>query len=172
MNGRAIGWARGVGFVAGFAVAMTAVLSWRIPAGTGTLGADLSVVALRTGELTVSTSAPFLVAGGMRPGSAATGSVDVYNDSGSDLRVTVAAQSSSSDLGDLLWLEVDAAGEDLFRGPLSDLLEGTEKGFEIGPGNTTTLGVRGWLPTSVDQGFEGRSVDLALVMTPRAVTGS
>lgn len=166
---RAIGWGRGLGFIAGFAIAVGAVLSWRIPAGTGELGADVSVVALPTGELKLSTTGPFAASSGMHPGSAVMGSVEVSNDTGSELRVTVGAEPSTADLDELLWVELDAGGRDLFRGPLGELRIGTSGAFELRPGETTSLGVRGWLPTSVDGGFQGRIVDLALTFDPRAV---
>jgi hypothetical protein len=162
MSGRAIGTSRGVGFLGGFAVAMVAVLSWRIPAGTGELGADVSVIAVPSGELKVSTTGPFLVSSGMLPGSAARGSVDVLNDTGSDLHITVSAEPSITDLDDLLWVELDAGGRDFFRGSLAELRRGTTNGFDLRPGRVATLGVRCWLPTSSDGGYQGRIDDLAL----------
>lgn len=171
MQGRTIGWARGVGFLLGLSVAMAAVLAWRVPAGSGSLGTDLAVVALPTGELQLSTTGPVVIASGMHPGVAATGSVDVRNHSGSELRIRVAAEPSIRDLDDLLWVEIDGDGRDLFRGTVGELREGASRGFSLQPGETTTLGIRGWLPTSVESGYQGRIIDIGIVFVPEVVTG-
>jgi hypothetical protein len=169
MGGRVIGWARGVGFLLGLSAAIVSVLSWRIPAGSGTLGSDIAIAARPTGELALSTTAPFVISSGMHPGSAATGTVEVRNHSAAVLRISVAAEPSIADLDDLLWIEIDGDGRDLFRGTVGELRAGSTRTFELRPGQTTTLGVRGWLPTSVGTGYQGRIVDVGLVFEPEVV---
>jgi hypothetical protein len=164
---RGIGWARGIGFVLGVSLAVTAVLGWRLPRGTGRLGADVAIAFLQTGELQLAETTPLITASGLRPGASATGTVDVRNSSGSRLSVSVTAEPSITDLDRLLWIDITAAGERLFRGPLGELRDGAGRRFTISPLQTRTLDVRAWLPATVTDGFEGRIDQVNLTFQPR-----
>lgn len=171
MNMRTIGWGRGIGFLIGLAVGLAAVLTWRIPAGTGTLGTDLIVSIAQTGELSVSQPGPFVTANGMRPGGdEATGAVTVHNHSGSDLAVALEASPSLRDLDDLLRFEISAGGRELFSGTVGALRASTQRTFVLSPGQTQTLAVRAWLPASVQGGYQGRIATVDLTMLPKVVT--
>ena len=165
---RGIGWARGVGFVLGVSLAVTAVLGWRLPRGTGRLGADVAIAFLQTGELQLSSTSPVVMATGMRPGRSADGSVEVRNSSPSHLAVGVTAEPSSSDLDGVLFVEVTAAGERLYRGTLGGLREGSVR-FAIAPLQTRTLSIRAWLPSDAEGGYEGRVDQVNLDLDPKVV---
>jgi hypothetical protein len=167
---RGLGWARGLGFLAGIAIASLAVLGWRLPPGSGTLGADLVVATAPTGELAVSTTGPIITASGMRPGpadGAPSAQVELSNRTAALLDVTVVARASTHELDDLLWVQLEGDGEGLFRGPLSELLRGAPP-FRLASGERTTLEVRTWLPGSVSAGYQGRvvTVDLSFGSSP------
>jgi len=167
-DSKGVRWARGIGFLAGLSIAIAAVVAWRIPPGTGTLGTDLTIAVVPTGELDVSAPGPFVTGTGLRPGTesdAPSGSVKVRNETGSTLSFRVKVVPSIADLDRLLWIEVEAGGAQLFRGPLGDLREASERTFRLASGQKTTIGVRAWLPASVTSGYEGRieSVDLTFV---------
>jgi hypothetical protein len=167
---RGIGWARGIGFVLGVSLAVTAVLGWRLPRGTGRLGADVAVAFLQTGELQLSETTPLITRSGLRPGGSASGTVDVRNSSGSVLSVSVAAEPSIGDLDELLWLDVVASGKRIYHGPVGDLREGSAQRFTIAPLQTKTLDVRTWIPTAVENGFEGRIDSVTLTFGPKVVS--
>jgi hypothetical protein len=165
---RGIGWARGIGFVLGISLAVTAVLGWRITRGTGRLGADVAIGFVQTGELQLSSVAPLINASGLRPGASANGAVEVRNSSGSRLSVLVTAEPSISDLDRLLWIEISVAGTRIFRGPLGELRDGSRR-FRISPQQTRTLDVRAWLPATVDDGYEPRVDRVSLSFEPKTI---
>ncbi len=172
---RGIGASRALGLVMGLAIALTAVRAWALPPGQGELGTDLIMATAPTGELAVSVTGPFLTGTGMRPGAQAdgpSGRFDVYNRTAATLAIQVKAQPSRPDLDDLLWVEVDAAGDRVYRGALSGLTEGSPGSFRLAPTQTVTLSVRAWLPTDVKAGYQGRVVTVDLTFVPTPVEGS
>jgi hypothetical protein len=164
---RGIGWARGIGFVLGAGIAVSAIAGWTLPRGTGRSGADVAIAFLQTGELQLSSLTPVIDESGLHPGTSADGSVDVRNSSGSRLSVAVLAEPSIAALDEVLWVDVSAGGRGIFHGPLGGLRAGSRR-FTISPLDTRTLDVRAWLPASV-AGYEGRIDDVNLVFDPRVV---
>jgi hypothetical protein len=174
---RGMGWARGIGFLTGLALATAAIIAWRIPPGNGTLGTDLLVAAVPSGEIQVSTPGPFASGTGVRPGpesNGPSGSVEVRNITGQTLPIGVKVTVSISDLDSLLWVDLEAGGRRLYRGPIGELTHGDVPTFTLKSGRSTTIDVRAWLPTSVASGFEGRiaNVDLAFEPAARALPGA
>jgi hypothetical protein len=165
---RGIGWARIVGFVLGVSLAITAVVGWRVPRGTGRLGADVAIAFLQTGELQLSSVTPIINANDLRPGRSAAGSVEVRNSSPSHLSVGITAEPSIADLDTLLWIDVSAAGKPLYHGTLGDLRDGSTR-FVISSQQARTLTVRAWMPTDVHDGFEGRIDTVNLTFDPKVV---
>lgn len=169
------GWARGIGFLAGLAIAAAAVLTWRIPAGTGTLGTDLIVATGPTGELVVSQTGPFISATGLLPGAEAdapSGSVKIENQTAVTLSVKVQALPSTKDLDSLLWIAIDAGGTELYRGPIGAIRTGTPKALTLDSTQKATIDVRTWLPQTVTSGYEGRIANVDLTFLSTAVTSS
>ncbi|HEX9123630.1 MAG TPA: hypothetical protein VF984_09775 [Actinomycetota bacterium] len=164
---RGAGWARGIGFVLGVTLAVTAVFGWRLPRGTGRLGADVVIGFLQTGELHLSDTTPLITASGLQPGASGEGSVEVRNISGSRLGVAVDAQPSIADLDRLLWIEVTAGGTRIFQGPIGELRDGSIQRFAIAPSQTETVDVRTWIPTSAGGGYEGRIEQVNLTFDPK-----
>ncbi len=165
---RSIGWARSIGFVLGIGIAASSILGWRVPRGTGRLGADVAVAFLQTGELELSSTEPIVMANDLYPGDAANGSVDVRNSSASKLSVGVAAEPSTADLDEALWIDVRASGTQLYRGPLGELRDGSTR-FTITSQQTRTLAVRAWLPGGLSSGYEGRVDQINLTFDPSVV---
>ena len=167
---RGIGWARGIGFVAGLTIALAAVLAWRVPSGSGSLGTDLIVATGPTGELVVSKTGPFISATGLRPGAEAdaqSGSLRVENQTAVTLSIQVQAVPSTTDLDPLLWMAIYVGGKELYRGPIEALREGTPDAFTLASTDKATIDVRTWLPSFVTSGYEGRiaNVDLTFIST-------
>jgi len=168
---RGMGWARGIGFLTGLVIATTAIIAWRIPPGNGTLGTDLLVAAVPSGEVQVSAPGPFVSGTAMRPGPESdgpSGSVEVRNITGQTLPIGVKVTVNISDLDSLLWVDLKAGGHRLYRGPVGGLTHGDVPTFTLRSGRSTTIDIRAWLPPSVESGYEGRIANLDLTFEPAA----
>ena len=69
--------ARLLGILVGVAVAVVALISWRVPGGERTLGTDLRIEAFQTGEIGVAPLHPFVSAPSLLPGSSVAGDAAV-----------------------------------------------------------------------------------------------
>lgn len=153
---------RRIGLALGLALALAAVLSWRIPTGSTALGAQARFVAVAPGELTMAPSGPFLM---LRPsGGAARGKLELRNIAGAPLAVSVRARPSSRELD--RWLRVRIASRGpraglAFRGPLHRLRAWTPVAA-LGAAERGTLRVRAWLPPSARPRVAGALVDVTV----------
>jgi hypothetical protein len=170
--GRTETWARRVGLAVGLAVAAALVLAGRLPAGDGTLGADLVVAAHPTGELGVRPSGPFLQGVDLRPGDEARGEVEVVNQTGVPLEVRVRGLPSSTQLDGLLRIAIEAGDEPVFRGTLGQLRRWSSAALRLEPGGSRTLSVQAWLPASLRGGYEGRVEQVGLEFDPSPAGGA
>jgi hypothetical protein len=162
---------RGAAFVLGLAIVFSAVVAWRVPPGEGTLGADVVVAAMPTGELAVDPTGPFLSAVALQPGpesAADTEELSITNITALTQVVRFRAVPTGTDLKELLWIRIDAGTTDVFRGTLGQLAQTSDRGITIGSGKTRTLQVRAWIPADVDEGFRGRIEQINLEVVPEA----
>jgi hypothetical protein len=114
----------------------------------------------------VSRPGEMLSAAGLRPGpeeAGPSGSTEVVNQTGTSLAVGVTAHAPEGPLDDLLWLDVRAGDDVLFRGPLRDLRAGSARATLV-PREERVLTVRTWLPSRATAGYEHRAVDIALTL--------
>jgi hypothetical protein len=149
----------------GLSVATAAVASWRVPGGTGLLGADVRLLASPIGELEVDPTGPVLSATNLHPGSAPVhGEVAVRNQTGSTLSVRIRALPSLPDLDALLMVRVDVGEDALFDGPLSQLRSGSDRSFLLASGERRVLQAKILIPPTVAGGYEGRVADVGLEM--------
>jgi hypothetical protein len=150
-----------VGLAIGLCAALALVLSWRVPAEGGTLGADARFTALPPGELVVEPEATFLKARRLRPGGpAATGSLRVRNISPRSVAVRGVALPSSGDLDSRLRVELRQGDDELFSGRLGRLRRGTAR-MRLLPDEERRVEARAWLPAGT-AGHEGAAVDVTL----------
>lgn len=154
---------RAAGLLAGIAVAAGAVASWRLPGGSGVVGADIRFLAAPTGELEVTPTGPFVSATNLRAGSVpARGDMEVRNQTGATVSVRFRAVPSLSDLDDLLVIRAQTGDERLFEGTLSGLRSGSDRSLRLASGERRIVRVETWLPATVAGGYEGRVADIAL----------
>jgi hypothetical protein len=165
-------WARRIGLAVGLAAAAATVLAGRLPAGDGTLGAEVVVAAHPSGELGVRPSGPFLRGVDLRPGDEARGEVEVVNQTGLPLEVRVRGLPSSTQLDGLLHVAIEAGPDPLFRGTLGELRGWSPDALRLDPGEARTLSVRAWLPGSVEGGYEGRVEQVGLEFGPSPAGGA
>lgn len=158
---------RWLALLAGAAIVATGVATSQVPRGTGLASADVTFVGAPTGELGISPTGSFLTGTAMRPGSEARGSLRVTNQTGKELAVLVRALPESEDLDAALHVEVDASGRRVFEGTLGDLRHGAR--IVVARGDTASLDFRAWLPESLDGGYGGRVVSVAVELGSEAV---
>jgi hypothetical protein len=165
--------ARLIGLLVGCGIAVAVVVSGRVAESGGTLGARLAMEAKPVDELVVSPSGPqHFLRGHLTPGAdGARGRVRVRNLGERELSVRVRAAMSSSDLDGKAWVEVRAGRERVFRGRLGTLRRWSTRDFSLGKRRQQELQVRAWLPSSARDGYEARSVDVALEWDPRGEAG-
>ena len=146
---------RGAGLAAGLAVVVALVVAFRVPDGSGTLGADVILSISPTGELGVSHPGPFMSATGLRPGGALKGEVVVHNQTGRRLAVRLRALPDSKDLDRLLVVDAHAGGARIFHGRLGHL-RGRTRAFGLAAGERRVLRLRAALRPDLTTGYAGR----------------
>lgn len=161
---------RRVGVAAGVSLVALIVLAFRVPDGSGVLGADVILAISPTGELGVSRSGPFLTATGMQPGSEARSAVSVHNQTGRSLLVGLRALPDSPDLDRVLRVEIRSghATRPVFTGLLGQLRRGAEIGT-LPAGDRRRLSVRAWIPSTLRGGYAGRIETVSLRLRSRVV---
>jgi hypothetical protein len=156
---RAIGAAIGLALVAALIVAAR-------PAGGhgGVLPASLRFTATLDGAVAAEPAAPkpLLTSGPMRPGSHATGSFTLSNQTGETLAVRLRAKPSSTELDGTAQVRLQSGGVVLSEGTLQALRQGTPEAVKLRPGGAARVRVTAWIPAEVETGYEGRNVAVAL----------
>jgi hypothetical protein len=161
--------ARPLGILLGVAIAAVALVSWRVPGGQRTLGADVRMEALQTGPVGVAPLQPFLSTPSLLPGSTVSGDVTLRNQTGVPLSLRLRALPSTPDLDSLLQVRVSAGTRTLYDGSLGGLRTAGTAPLRVASARSAQLEVRATLPASVRSGFEGRIVDVTLQTNSRAV---
>jgi hypothetical protein len=161
-------WVRRGGVAFGVVLVCAVLVAFRVPDGSGRLGADLIVSISPTGELGVDRAGPFLSATGLRPGSSADGGFRVANQTGKVLAVRLRALPDSRELDRVLAVEVRAGTTRVFGGRLG-ALRGGSRAFVIAPGDRRTVRVHAQLPAGVKRGWAGRISSVKLELSSAIV---
>ena len=161
--------AKWIGLAAGLGVALVLLMTWRVPATSGTLGADVKLVATPPGELTLKPAGAFLEARGLVAGGrAASGSLELRNITGRRLAVRLRLLPSSSDLDRALRVELDDAGTAIAAGPLGGLRRWSRRHVEIEPGGSRRIEARALIARGGGD-YEGRIADVTVELRARPV---
>lgn len=163
-------YVRRAGIAAGIALVAVVVLAFRVPDGSGTLGADVIFAISPTGELGVSRPGPFMTTTGLRPGGTLAGAVEVANQTGRRLQVRLRARPESRDLDRLLRVEVRAGRAVVYRGRLGGFRR-TTRAFVLESGHKRELHVRASLPAGVHRGYTGRIETISLELSSTVAGG-
>jgi hypothetical protein len=150
----------GVGIVAGAAL----IVLGRVPGGSDVPTARVAFSADQSGELAVSPLEAVLVRDRLRPstGEGPEGSVDVTNQTGAALLVTVRANPDSAELDDVLMVRIGVADRSLYTGSLGGLRDPGSDPFPLDAGATARLAISAWLPQGLDPDWAGRWADVRL----------
>jgi len=153
------------GLVVGIAVALVALVAWRVPALPAGAGADVSIRAVPSGELAVSNPGDFLHAPALIPSSptdGATASVRLTNQSPFSQVVSARGLPATDDLDDVLQIQVRTTRGEVCRGSLRGFRQWTNRGLVLRPGASESYTVRAWIPVSVPTGWRGQRVPVTL----------
>jgi hypothetical protein len=152
------GWAlRAAGLTLGFCAVLVVAVSSRVPAGAGTVGADVTFVANPSGELTVSPATPFLRGRALRPsGRTAGGVLGVTNKAGRPVGIELRAATETSKLDGFVRIEIRSASAIIYHGTLAGVRDWVKTGFVLSAGEKLALRFRVWLAPTATRGYEGR----------------
>ncbi|MGH2755638.1 MAG: hypothetical protein ACRDLB_14580 [Actinomycetota bacterium] len=116
------GWALRSGIVVGLIAAIVSLFAFPVEGGSGTLGLDLTMASMPTGELDVTPVGPFLRGAGLAPGDdAADGTLHVRNQTGVDLSVGINVLPSTAYSDDIVRFTATHDGGVVMRGTIGDL---------------------------------------------------
>jgi hypothetical protein len=159
--------ARLAGICVGVALAAVALIAWRVPGGERTLGAEVRIEALKTGEVGVAPLHPFASKPSLLPGQSLSGQVTVRNQTDVPLALRLRALPSVRDLDALLAVRVTAGARTLFNGNLDGLRTGGTQSFTVAASTARRLHVTASLPAGLRTGFQGRILDVSLQVESR-----
>ena len=161
-----------IGVALGLGVALAAVLSWRIPASSQSLGAELRFVPAATGEVSISPDGPLLTARGLAPGDSAGRRFRLENVAGRPLRVRLRALPSQRALDRALQVELTAAGRRIYAGRLGELRSFASGGaLNLPRKGSVEVEMRARLDRGAGPDHEGQIVDVTMELQARAAGG-
>jgi hypothetical protein len=147
-----------VGASAGVVAAVAVLAGARVAGGNGVAGADVVFAANPVGELGVRPVGPFASGVGLMPdGRSISGRVTVANQTGRLLIVRVRALPNTKELNSVLRVQLRAGTRTLYAGSLEGLAQRGTAPFELARGQSRSLRLRAWLPSSLRHGFGGRT---------------
>ena len=163
--------AKWIGLTAGLAVAVLLLATWRVPATSGTLGADLKLVAAPPGELMLRPAGAFLQGRGLTAGgAAATGRLELRNITGRRLAVWLRLLPSAPDLDRAVRVELVDGGDPLTAGSLHALRRWSPRAVRLAAGESRRIDARAFVVRGA-RGHEGRIVDATLELRARPERG-
>jgi hypothetical protein len=166
--------ARWAGAAIGVIGVTTLVVAARIPAGQGSIGADVSVITIASGSIAIDHPGIVLQANDMRPRKPGEhvlkGSFRVTNISGGRVRLHLHALPSTKTLDDQLHVRVRARRTVLLRGTVGALGGWSPRSILLGPGRSAEVVVAVWLPASASD-YQGAIEDVTLEFHTRTAGG-
>lgn len=166
--------AKTLGLLAGLALAVVLLASWRVLSPAGTPGAEVAFVAMPPGELTVSPAGELMRGRELRAGGQAISSrATLRNITGQRLAVRVRLAPSTPDLDRLLRVELRAGEVVLAAGTLGELRRWSSRTAALAAGESRGLSAKAWLSPDAGAGAAGLLVDVTLELraTPRGGRG-
>ena len=157
------------GLAAGFLLAASLLYVLRFPPSDGSLGADVRLVALAPGELTVKPIDAFLLGRDLKPGSApAEGRLRVRNITTGPVDVRVKALPSDRKLARLIHIQLRSGGRVLADSSIASIRHGSRP-MRIPLGQVGTLHAKVWIPRSVRRGYQAGLADVTMDLRARVV---
>jgi hypothetical protein len=152
-------------FLVGATVALVLLAGWQVPAGRGTLGADVAMSVGRSPVLQLSRTGTVVDATRLRPGGGIDTTLTVHNPEARALRLRPRAQiAGDAALDELLRIDVRADGTQLYSGSLAGLAKPAAGLWRLGPGASGRLTLRLTLPRGTSAAYAGRSTHPAVVL--------
>jgi hypothetical protein len=159
------------GLAAGFLLAASLLYVLRFPPSDGSLGADVQLVALAPGELTVKPTDAFLAGRDLKPGGpAAEGELRVRNITTGPLDVRVNALPSDRALARLVHIRLSSGGRVLADSNIAAIRHGSDP-MRIPLGRAGTLRAKVWIPRSVKRGYQARLAQVTMDLRAHVIKG-
>jgi hypothetical protein len=162
--------AKALGLLAGLALALVLLASWRVSAPAATTGAEVAFLTMPPGELTVAPAGALMRGRMLRPGGpAVSGRAKLRNIAGARLGLRVRLAPSNPDLDRLLRATLRVGGKELAAGSLGELRAWSRRTVEIRPGESKALTAKAWLAPRAGRAAAGQLVDVTVDLraTPR-----
>lgn len=155
-------WARSLGLVLGAGVALYFINLHRVPGGSGTPGARITMVARSLGEFKLDPVLPFLVSPTMHAeGGSAEGGLSISNISPKAHLIRMKPTSASHDLDGLVRISVSVGDEVLFDGLLSEFATKVRP-FILGIAERKDFSFEVHLPKTTESNVVGRIADIEI----------
>jgi hypothetical protein len=168
--------ARAAGAAVGIAVAVALLVASQPSATIRALPASVDFTLSPPGTLAANPAppAPLLRATRLEPGTRrTTASFRLQNQSGTTLRVGVRAKPDARSLDGIVRVRIGSGRRLLADTTLQGLRQGTPATVLMRSGASRHFDLEAWIPATVTDGYQGRIVQVALVVTaPRAGGGS
>jgi hypothetical protein len=154
-----------IGSAIGIGICLLVLISWRIPASSAELGADIRVVPTPPGEMTITPAGTALDAPALKPGGTANGRFTVSNITGRPLHVELRALPSTAALDGDLSFTFTSGGVVVADGDAAKLRSFAGPGFDLAPAQSREIDVTARLGDGAEA--EGRIVDVSLEFAAR-----
>jgi hypothetical protein len=157
----------------GVAIAAALLVAARPGATVPGLPASVRFTLMSPGSLqaTPAPPAPLLWAPRLEPGGRAVAGFKLRNQSGRTLRIGLRAKPDSTSLDGLVRVRVDSGARVLADTTLQGLRRGSAAAITIRRAAVRRLRLQAWIPGTVTDGYQGRIVKVALVLTARIAGG-
>jgi hypothetical protein len=151
-------------FVIGAGLAVLLLVAARPASAPRAYPAEVEVTATATGEVETAPAAPdTLIRSSLLPGGSDSSALELRNQTGSDLSVSLAASADSTELDGTLGVRLSAGDRVLADSTLQALRRGSLP-VRLAPGEATQVRISLTLPESATD-YEGRQV--AIELTPQ-----
>ena len=163
-------WLRALAFVAGLATVAGAVLGWRLPPRSQSMGVELTMAASAPRPLAISPPGPVLRGRAMKATTArraARGVIRMTNRGRHALRLRIRALANRRALDDELVYAISTSGLSVFRGTQRQLRAWTSRSLLLPAGARRTLSVSTWLARAPARHAADSIVDVTLEIRGR-----
>ena len=160
---------RALAFLAGLATMAGAVLGWRLPPRSQSIGVELTMTASAPRPLEVAPTGPVLRGRAMKPSSRGTarGVLSLTNRGPRALRMRIRARANQRALDDQLLYAVSTGGLSLFRGTQRQLGDWSSRSLILPAGARRRLTVSSWLARAPARAAADSIVDVSLEVRGR-----
>jgi hypothetical protein len=161
-----------IALAVGIGLAALAAVGWRVDGGVQTPPAQVTILTTPSQDLAVVEGSQAVETREIRATTAEEGidrRLTVRNATGGTLAVGFRAETASKDLDEALRIRIQADGQTIFEGTVSELRAGSAESFQLLSHATASISVLAWIPLTVDEKTwkaRGDQVRIEFLTTP------